>query len=218
MVRGRAGVTLLELMVVVAILGIAAAMAVPGIVSWSDDERLKGAARAVADAFTLARSEAIRTGDQHLIVFALGLGATQQIQVINDGPVATANCTIDAGEVVHSVPGVNGVAWGTSTGAANGAAAPGDTGVAAASAATGSTFTDATMAAANVATWVLFQPDGMPRTFTQGAGACAAIGTAGQGGGGIYVTNQKRDYGIVLQALGTAKVHKWNPVATAWSN
>lgn len=216
--RGRSGVTLLELMVVVAILGIAAALAVPGIVSWSDDERVKGAARSVADAFTLARSEAIRTGDQHLIIFALGLGATEQIVVVNDGPVATANCTIDAGEIVHFVRGVNGVAWGTSTAGASGALAPADPGIAVSGAATGSTFTDATMTATNGATWVLFQPDGMPRTFTQGAGSCGAIGAAGQGGGGIYLTNQKRDYSVVLKPLGTSRVHKWNPVGGAWSN
>ena len=216
--RGRAGVTLLEMMVVVAIFGIAAALAVPGIVRWNEGERLKSAARSVADALNLGRSEAIRTGNQHLVVFALGLGATQPIEVIDDGPVATANCTIDAGEVVHSIAGVAGVSWGTSTGGANGAVVPGDTGVRTAGAATGSTFTNASMNAANGATWVLFHPDGMPRTFTGGGGTCTAIGNAGEGGGGIYLTNQNRDYGVVLQPLGLSRVHRWDPNAGAWSN
>lgn len=209
--------SLLELMVVVVILGIASAMAVPAMVNWADDERVKGAARSVSDAFALARSEAIRTGNQHIMVFALGLGGTAQIQVIDDGPEASANCTIDAGELIHSVAGVDGVQWGTSTGAANGAVVTGDPGGWATGAATvGSTFTNA--AGVGGATWVLFRSDGMPRTFTPTAGTCGAIGNAGEGGGGVYVTNLKRDYAVVLFPLGTTRVHKWNPSAGGWSN
>lgn len=214
----RAGVTLLELVVVIAIISVLALAAVPGMLHWSDDQRVKSAAREVADAFMLARSEAIRTGSNHLVVFANALGATEPIVIVNDGPQTTANCTIDAGEVVHHVPAERGVSWGTSTGAANGTQAPDDPGLAVANVTSGSSFTDASKNPGNAASWVLFESDGLPRLFTQGGPGCAAVGNAGEGGGSIYVTNGRRDYAVVLQALGTTRVHKWNPSTDSWSN
>jgi hypothetical protein len=80
----------------------------------------------------------------------------------------------------------------------------------------GWTFSDAGGAA--TASWVLFQPDGLPRTFTTNGAACTAIGRAGEGGGGIYVTNGSRDYAVVLRPLGTVRVHKFPAGGTSWSN
>ncbi len=214
----RAGVTLLEMMIVVIIIGVVAAMAVPGMLTWGEDERVKRAARAVADAFSLARSEAIRTGNNHLVVFANGLGATQPIAIVNDGPAATANCTIDANEVVHEVAAEPDVSWGTSTSQANGTSAPDDTGLAAASIPAGTSFTDASMNPSNPATWVLYQSDGLPRLFTAGGGGCTAVGNAGAGGGAIYLSNGRRDYAVVLRPLGTARLHRWQAESSSWSN
>lgn len=216
--RKRAGITLIELVVVVAIVGALALAAVPQMLSWGDDQRVKSAARAIADSFLLARSEAIRTGNNHMVIFANALGAGQPIEIVDDGLAAAANCTIDANEVVHQVAPERGVSWGTSTAQANGTAAPDDTGLAVSSIATGTSFTDATRNPSNPATWVVFQPDGLPRLFTQGGPGCAAVGNAGEGGGAIYITNGRRDYAVVLRPLGTARVHKWNPTAGAWSN
>lgn len=213
--RRQRGVTLLELMVAVGLIAALIALAVPNMLGWSDSERVKSAARAVSDAFLLARSEAIRTGDNYLVVLGNALGATQPIVIVDDGPQTSANCTIDAGEVVHYVRAEQGVSWGTSTGAANGTVVPDDEGGAPGSAATGWTFTDA---GGNPASWILFQSDGLPRTFTAGGGACTAIGNAGEGGGGVYVTSGERDYAIVLRPLGTSRVHKWDATAGAWSN
>ena len=211
----RNGMTLVELTVVLAIIGAVMAMAIPNMRSWSEDQRVKTAARSISDAFLLARSEAIRTGNNHLVIFGGALTATAPIEIVNDGPQATANCTIDPGETVHQVAAEVGVSWGTSTGAANGSVAPDDSGNAAGNVANGWSFTNA--GGATPASWILFQSDGLPRTFTQGPN-CAAIGNAGAGGGGIYVSSGKRDYAVVLRPLGTSRVHKWHPTASAWSN
>ena len=212
----NAGITLIEIVIVVAVVGLLVLVAAFGFGGWQEDQRVKSAARSVADAFLLARAEAIRTGNVHFVVFD-DLGATAPIEIVNDGTVATANCRIDAGETVHQVAAVPGIAWGTTATLANGTAAPGDPGLAVANIAAGSSFTDASMNPANDARWVRFEPDGLPRLFTPNAGACGAIGIAGQGGGAIYLTNTERDYAIVLTQLGAARVHRWNPSGGAWS-
>lgn len=62
--RRKQGYTLLELIIVVAILGLIAAVAVPGL-SPGSDEKLRLAAEEVASAIRFARSEARRTGEGH---------------------------------------------------------------------------------------------------------------------------------------------------------
>lgn len=212
---GHAGFTLIELMIVVLIIATVAAMAIPGFLSWNENERVRAAARSVADAFLLARSEAIRTGNNHLIVFGNALGAPNPIVIVNDGPPATANCAIDAGELVFEVPPTPDVSWGSVSSLSNGAKAPGDNGVGTVTA--GWSFRNAGPLPAD-ASWVLFQSDGIPRAFTPASPGCTTIGNAGEGGGGIYLTNTKRDYAIVLQPLGTTKIHRWDADASGWSN
>lgn len=216
--RREQGITLIEIGIVVVFMGLVSAIAVPALDDLFTDQRLKSATRSVSDAFTLGRAEAIRTGSTHLIVFQGALSAGAPIAIVNDGPPASANCSVDPGEVVHSIPAEPDVSWGTSTGLANGAQAPDDPGAAATAVPTGSSFTDASGSPANAATWVLFQPDGLPRLFTPSGGNCSAVGLAGQGGGAIYLTNTRRDYAVVLSHLGTSRVHLWNPATSAWRN
>ena len=64
--RSRAGLTLIEVAVALAIMAVVTAVVSPAFTDMFKDQPLKGAARDVADALMLGRAEAIRTGDTHL--------------------------------------------------------------------------------------------------------------------------------------------------------
>jgi type II secretory pathway pseudopilin PulG len=215
----RAGISLLELTVVLALVGVMMAMAVSSLSSWSDDARAATSARAVADAFGLARAEAIRTGSNHIIAFDIATGLddiTSDIVIVNDGPASTANCVIQTGELVHSVSLENGVRFGASTALSNTTVAPDDSGGSGQKLG-GSTFQNAANAAAS---WVFFGADGLPRRFTQNGSTsspCTNVSPVGVSGGGIYVTNEHRDYGIVLSPLGTVRLHRWISGDAGWT-
>ena len=223
--RGRAGMTLIELVVVMAVIGAMVALATSTVSDWSADQRVATSARELADAFSLARSEAIRTGSNHILAFNVesGLGGiTSNAVIANDGPTGntagSSNCTIDAGEIVHTIPLEQGVRFGTDPGLANGTAAPSDAG-ASGDQAVGSSFT--TPAGAH-SSWVMFGADGLPRQFAQNTATtppCEAgkLGNVGAAGGAIYLTNGHRDYAIVMSPLGTVRVHRWNSGAGAWT-
>jgi prepilin-type N-terminal cleavage/methylation domain-containing protein len=216
--RGRAGVTLIELAVVLGIIGVLLLVAMPLWTRWQDDQRAKQAARAAADLLLLARSEAIRTGEQYVVYFgppgttdpngaAIEKGGSYvPMLVLDDGPAATANCRIDAGEAQESIPAAQGLSWGVSEATA---AAPGDqnAGVFAPPQASGHTIRDSTNTARN---WLLFRPDGIPVVFTAAGANCGVVSTTGTGGGAFYITNGKRDYAIVLSPLGSVRVHAWS--------
>lgn len=217
--RRSQGLTLLELMVAVAIAGIAAAMAVPSWMQFQADQRVRTATRSVANAMQFARVQAIATGNNHVVYFGMGPGTDAcgtplqdangnpvPILVLDDGPPgAGTNCCIDLAETIaRTERGAQGVNWGVTRAAAPPANDPGAGGLA-----TGSTFTDPNGAAAR---WVMFRPDGIPVAFTP---ACNR-GEVGSGGGGIYITNGNRDYAIVLSPLGSVKVHRFEPSGGAW--
>ena len=211
--RVRAGMTVIELMVVLAIIGVLLTVAGFQVAPWLDNGRLKTAARSAAGGLSLARSEAIRSGNVHLLVFQQAIGAAGAIVVSNDGPQSAMNCQVDTGETVHTFELPDGVEWGTSSALSNGAPAPDDLGISVAGISDGSSFSDATRVAASQATWVAFFPDGIPRLFTPSD--CAALGQIGQGAGALYLTNQLRDYAVVLSPLGSVRVHGWGSAGWA---
>jgi hypothetical protein len=187
--------------------------------SYGENQRAATSARSVSDAFSLARAEAIRTGQQFIVAFNIesGLdGITSDIVIAKDGAPAAADCEIDAGEIVESISLEPGVSWGTNPALANGTAAPNDGG-GSGNQATGSSFQDAHSPAGD-ASWVMFTPDGMPHRFTQdGTAPCDEVSPVGKASGAIYLTNGHRDYAVVLSALGMPRLHRWNPEEGAWT-
>lgn len=222
----RAGMTLVEIAVAVAILGVLAAIAVPNIAEWARHQRLKDGARSVGDLLQIARVEAIRTGRRQIVFFGppgstdpggnpiQANGGWVPLLVLDDGAPAASNCRIDAGEDVEGLRPVDGLAWGVSEASAP---VPTDAGAApfAPSPWDGGTFADAGGAAVN---GVMFGPDGLPVTFDGGGGGCGTLSPSGSGGGALYVTDGERDYGIVLSPIGGVRVHLWNPSTGAWSS
>jgi prepilin-type N-terminal cleavage/methylation domain-containing protein len=218
--RNQAGLTLIELVVVLAVISALIATATLGISGWAQNQRLKTSARAVSDAFMLGRAEAIRSGNSHLVVFGLGeLNNTYaDIVIVNDDRPDLADCSIASSEIVHRVNLENGVTWGTTASLAGTTVAPSDQGLAVGNTQYGSSFTTAALDPNTPASWVIFQPDGVPLLFSTDGSDCTQIGLRGEGGGGIYVTNARRDYAIVLTPLGTSRVLGWNPSANNWMN
>lgn len=214
----KAGFSLIELVVVVVIIGVLVAAGAPLFRSWMSDQRLKQAARGVADAFQIARADAIRTGNNQIVFFWLPPGMTTDpganpiqdangqvvpVLILND---TNGNCEFADGDPTRTLAMVPGVTWGVTQATA---AAPLD--VTGGAFATGATFQDP---AGNAVNWIAFRPDGIPVAFDN---ACT-FGQTGSGTGGIYVTSGTRDYAITLSALGQSRVHLWEPVVGQWTN
>lgn len=221
----QSGLTLIEIMVVLGIIAVLALLAGPSFTRWQDDQRVKAAARAGADLLLLARSEAIRTGNQYVVYFGppgttdpdgtdiLNVdGGYAPMLALADGPAATANCRIDGGEDFETIEAVQGLAWGVAQATTR---APGDNGGAAFAPpqSSGHTFADP---GGTQRDWVLFRPDGMPVVFDASGGDCGVTGMTGTGGAALYITNGRRDYAVVLSPLGSVRVHAWD--GTQWSS
>ncbi len=122
--RLRAGMTLVELMLVVGVMGVLLALAVPNIGEWAGNQRTKEAARSLSNAMLVARTEAIRTGNNFIVFFGdpgttdpAGTLVTYNGQwvpvlVIDDGAPTASNCVIDAGERFLGITQLQDVVWG----------------------------------------------------------------------------------------------------------
>lgn len=216
------GYSLIEIAIVLAIAGVMTAMALPNLSQYMINANGRAAAKTVADAFNFARAQAIRTGNNHVVFFAIGGagdvkgtaltgpgGQPVPILVLNDGRPATADCEIKAGEETFTFAAQPGVGWGVNTVPAA-IVAPDDTNSATIPAA-GSSFLDPNRTA-NM-TWVVFRPDGVPVAIDNN---CVA-GRTGTGGGTIYLWTTNRDYAITLAPLGGVRVHTWDGGAGAWT-
>jgi prepilin-type N-terminal cleavage/methylation domain-containing protein len=218
--RSKHGFTLVELMIVVAVIGIAAAITLPTFTTIRTNARAKTTARMMSNAFQRARAEAILTERTHVVMWtavaatdACGTALPSPIVILDDS--VTQNCCIDAGETVVSVSTnpadeFAGLNWGV-TFAGVAVTEDGGGGVFT----TGSSFTDQFGVQTH---WVGFRDDGVPVGFT----AACVPGQVGTGGGGVYLTNGgtggERDYAVVLSALGAPKVYSWNAAANSWTN
>jgi prepilin-type N-terminal cleavage/methylation domain-containing protein len=214
----RAGVGLIEVVVVMAIIAALSAVAIPSIQDMIERRRLQGFARDLANVLQVARSQAIRTGKNHIAFFGpLGTadpagtvlvdstGATVPMLILNDGSPSTANCHIDVAEERETIPLPNQISFGVSGATTK---VPADAGTAAFSPpqTSGTTASDPSN---NPTNWVLFRPDGIPVGFDPTTTTCGTIGDTGTGGAGLYVTSGGRDYAVTLSPLGSVRVHTW---------
>ena len=210
--HGLAGFTLIELTIVLALIGVVMAIGVTNFNTFMENQRASSSARDVADAFSLARSEAIRTGNNVIVAFRVetGLaGISSDIVIANDGSPAAANCALASSEIIRTFALERNVRFGTTTTLSNTTAAPDDGGTSGHQT-TGSSFANGS-SPAGVASWVMFSPDGMPHRFTQdGTAPCDNVSAVGAASGAIYLTNGRRDYAVVLSPLGTSRLHRWN--------
>jgi prepilin-type N-terminal cleavage/methylation domain-containing protein len=214
----RSGFTLIEVAIVMGIIAVLSAAAIPSIQDMLERRRLQGFARDLGNVFQIARSQAIRTGNYQIVFFGpLGtadpagtvlvdsVGATVPMLLLDDGSPATANCHIDGGESRETIPLPNKIEFGVSEASSK---VPTDTGSASFSPpqSSGTTASDPSN---NPTNWVLFRPDGIPVGFDPTSTTCGTIGDTGTGGAGLYVTSGGRDYAVTLAPLGSARVHTW---------
>lgn len=227
--RQRHGMTIIELMVVLAIVAALIGVGTALFRSWNADQRVKSAARDVGDLLIRGRAEAIRTGTPHLVF--IGTDDAGAPLVSNGRPVAAmliadldGDAQIDPGEEIDHVDIVPGglVAYGRSLAGAT--LAPGDP--------FKGTPLEGSVLEQNtpgnfqhptnpnlIDSWVLFRPDGTPRAAVNNGAGGTTLGTVGSGSGAIYVTNARdrtRDYAVVMAPLGAVQVLRWDPTAAAW--
>lgn len=217
--RARAGFSLAEMLVVVAVIGVAAALAAPRFQQLQDNQRLRDASREVGNNLLLARALAIETGHNHIVYFATTAttdacgnpledagGTPVPVLILDDGKPGTGNCCINAGESTITQAAVPGVSWGVTAAPSKN---PNDVGKG--DYKTGVSFADASGIQTR---WVMFRPDGIP----VGVSAACVAGTIGSGGGGVYVTNTNYDFAAILTPLGGVTVRGFDRGQNTWSN
>ncbi len=107
--HSKRGVTLIELMVVLAIVAILGLLMAPSIGEWAAGFRLRGAAKDLEDALQLARLKAISTRNQYRVQLNINSTGGAETVVLQAGPAWTndgATITLPTGvNIDHVDPG-----------------------------------------------------------------------------------------------------------------
>jgi len=234
--RAQAGMTLVEVMIVGALIGVMVGVGAFASRNWWSNETVRAASRQVADLLLMGRSESIRTATNHIAYF--NLDPNDNPLVLADGTRVPAlliadlngNGLPDAGEQRGFVPFADqnaGLFFGRSVAStlvpntgAGGRVLIGDpfdeTPVEGTSVETDSAgnFRHPTNAAL-VNSWVLLSPNGTPRSVIPVAGV-ATTGPMGSGDGAVYISNGTRDYAVVLAPLGGVRTYSWDKTTASW--
>jgi len=97
-VKNSKGFTLIEIIIVVAIIGILTAIAIPSYINWLPNYRLKGAARDLYGAAMLAKGEAVKRNINCALTFNQTVGTVANVYIVYAD--ANGNCEFDATEDV----------------------------------------------------------------------------------------------------------------------
>jgi type IV fimbrial biogenesis protein FimT len=93
---GQRGLTLIEVMIALGILGVIAALALPSFEGFRDRERVKGVANNLVADMQFARSEAVQRSRRVSVSFTLGVNWCYGIHQVEDGGPVECNCTPNA--------------------------------------------------------------------------------------------------------------------------
>ena len=98
--KNSKGFTLIEVLIVIAIIGVLSAIAIPSISSWLPNYRLKSAARDLYGAAMKAKGEAVKRNVNCAITFNQQIGGISQAYIVYVD--ADTDCEFDAGETIVS--------------------------------------------------------------------------------------------------------------------
>jgi prepilin-type N-terminal cleavage/methylation domain-containing protein len=108
--HSQKGVTLIELVVVMAIIAIMAVFMAPSIGEWAAGFRLRGATKDLADMLQLARLKAISSGNQYRVQLTINNGTDAETFVLQAGPSWNndgASITLPTGVNIDNIDGVD---------------------------------------------------------------------------------------------------------------
>lgn len=95
--KWKAGFTLIELMVVIGILSIMSSIAIPNIISWLPDYRLRSATREIVSCLQDAKLRAVKENSRAVVIFDQ---MNESYTAFIDNVPAGGNWTLDATETI----------------------------------------------------------------------------------------------------------------------